>query len=227
MRKSYIVLALITLLSFAMGALLYDSMLPYMASHWNIQGRVDGYMPKFWGLFLMPFLSLFMILLFIIIPKLDPLGQNIEEFRHHYDTFVVLIISFLFYIYIISIFWNLGIRFDMNRMISPALAIVFFYLGILIYHARRNWSIGIRTAWTMSSDYVWNKTHKLGGMLFTIAGTICLLGVVFPNYAVLFILVPIMSAALISVLYSYIIYLEEKRLKRSSRSKPSSKRRRK
>jgi uncharacterized membrane protein len=222
MRKSYIVLALIILLSFAIGILLYPTMMPYMASHWNIKGEVNGYMPKFWGLFLMPILSLALILLFMLIPKLDPLGRNIEKFRNYYDTFVVLIISFLFYLHIITIFWNLGAKFDMNRLLSPAIAILFFYCGILLYHAKRNWSVGIRTAWTLSSDYVWNKTHKLGGKLFAIAGLICLLGVVFPRYAFLFILVPILSAAIISVLYSYILFTREKKAKMLARAKTNA-----
>jgi uncharacterized membrane protein len=226
MKLSQIVLALMILLSFVTGILLYPAMPPLMASHWGIRGEVNGYMPKFWGLFLMPIISVGLILLFTLIPKLDPLARNIEEFRNYYDNFVVLIISFLFYIHIITLLWNLGTRLDMNRMMAPALAILFIYCGILIRHAKRNWSIGIRTAWTLSSDSVWDKTHRLGGTLFTISGAICLLGVIFPAYAFLFILVPVLSAALISVLYSYIVYAQEKKLKQSGRPRPSPKRKR-
>ena len=43
-----------------------------MASHWNIQGEVDNYMPKFWGLFLIPFILIGLSLLFVAIPKIDP-----------------------------------------------------------------------------------------------------------------------------------------------------------
>jgi uncharacterized membrane protein len=45
----------IILISFAIGAYLYPQMPELMPSHWNGRGDVDGYMPKFWGLFLMPF----------------------------------------------------------------------------------------------------------------------------------------------------------------------------
>jgi len=209
MKKSYIILALVILLSFVVGALLYPAMPPYMASHWGLKGEVNGYAPKFWGLFLMPLLSIAMMLLFMLVPKLDPLGKNIDEFRQHYDTFVALIISFLFYIHIISIFWNLGADFDMNQLLSPAIAILFFYCGILLYHAKRNWTVGIRTSWTLSSDYVWNRTHQLGGMLFTLLGVICLLGVILPPYATIFIMAPIISATIILVLYSYLLYRQE------------------
>ncbi|MCD6528068.1 DUF1648 domain-containing protein [bacterium] len=29
-----------------------------MASHWNVKGEVDGYLSKFWGLFLIPLISI-------------------------------------------------------------------------------------------------------------------------------------------------------------------------
>ena len=39
-----------------------------MASHWNTAGEVDGYIPRFWGLFLMPFISYAVLALFWLIP---------------------------------------------------------------------------------------------------------------------------------------------------------------
>ncbi|MEM1515464.1 MAG: SdpI family protein [Candidatus Bathyarchaeia archaeon] len=43
-------------------------------------------------------------------------------------------------------------------------------IGILCEDSKRNWFIGIRTPWTLSSDRVWEKTHRLGGKLFKTAG---------------------------------------------------------
>lgn len=82
MRKSEIIIIVgIVLLSFAIGIYFYPQMPEKMASHWNALGQVDGYTSKFWGLFLMPFLSVGLLLLFILIPKIDPLKANIEIFR--------------------------------------------------------------------------------------------------------------------------------------------------
>jgi uncharacterized membrane protein len=222
MRKSYILLILIIILSFSISALVKDSMLPYMASHWNYKGEADGYMPRLEALFFLPIVSIFIFFLLAIIPKLDPLYKNIEDFRSHYDIFVVLMVSFFFYIHLLTIFWNLLIPINMNQMISPAVAILTFYMGILVYNSKRNWSIGIRTSWALSSDYVWEKTHKFGGRLFTAAGIFCLLGVIFPDYAVLFILVPILLASLTSVLYSYIIFQEYKHPKKKAKKQPKT-----
>jgi len=210
MRKSEIITILVVLLSFVVGVYLYHQMPEKMASHWNIRGEVDGYISKFWGLFLMPFISLILFFLFVLIPKIDPLKANIEKFRKYFDGFIILIILFLFYLYLLTIFWNFGNRFSMNQVLPPAFGILFFYCGILIEKAKRNWFIGIRTPWTLSNEKVWDKTHQLGGKLFKIAGVIAFLGIIFPNYAFFLVLFPLMVLLIYAVVYSYFEYQKEK-----------------
>ena len=196
----------IILISFIIGVYLYPKMPDKMASHWNAKGEVDGYMSKFWGLFLMPIISIGLFLLFLLIPKIDPLKKNIEKFRKYFDIFIVIIMLFLFYVYLLTIFWNLDFRFNMTTMMLPALGILFYYMGILTENAKRNWFIGIRTPWTLSNNIVWNKTHKLGGKLFKIAGIFTFLGILFQKYALLFVLVPIITVAIYTIVYSYFEY---------------------
>ncbi len=69
--------------------------------------------------------------------------------------------------------------------------------------ARQNWFIGVRTPWTLSSEVVWDKTNRLAGKLFKGAGVLAALGVIFPEYAILLILVPVILAAIYPVIYSY------------------------
>ena len=212
MRKSEIIIFVIILISFALGICLFSQLPEKMASHWNIRGEVDGYLPKFWGLFLMPFISIVLFSLFILIPKIDPLKANIEKFRKYFDIFIILIILFLFYIYLLTIFWNFGLRFNMGQLMVPALAILFYYCGILVEKAKRNWFIGIRTPWTLSNDKVWERTHKIGGKLFKIAGVIAILGIFFPNFAFFFVLVPVILFAIYTIIYSYFEYQKEVKL---------------
>jgi uncharacterized membrane protein len=211
MRKTTIII-LIILVSFAVGIYFYPLMPDWMASHWNAKGQVNGYMPKVWGLFLMPFVSLFMFLLFLLIPKIDPLKSNIQKFRNYFDGFILLIITFLFYLYSLTIIWNLGIEFDMVQFLLPSFAIIFYYAGILIENAKRNWFIGIRTPWTLSNDQVWDKTHKIGGKLFKATGIIALLGIPFPDYAIFFVIIPVLLVVIYTFVYSYLEYQREIKL---------------
>jgi uncharacterized membrane protein len=209
MKKSIMAALGIILLSFAIAIYLDSEMPEMMASHWNAQGEVDGYMPKFWGLFLMPIISVVIFLLFLLIPKIDPLKRNIQKFRTYYDWFIVLFIAFFFYVYVLTLLFNLkGMDLDFNftQMMVPALGILFYYLGILTENAKRNWFIGIRTPWTLSSDKVWDKTHKLGGKLFKIAGVMAFIGLLLPQYSILFAVIPVLVVALYTVVYSYIEY---------------------
>lgn len=209
MQKTQLIIIFIILLSFAIGIYLYPQMPEMMASHWNARGMVDGYMSKCSSLFFMPLISLFMFLLFILIPKIDPLKENIKKFRKYFDGFILIIILFFFYLYLLTIYWNLGYKFNMVVFLIPAFSVLFYYCGILIQNARRNWFIGIRTPWTLSSDSVWEKTHKLGGKLFKIAGLIALLGLFFQQCALFLVIVPAISNAIYLVLYSYFEYQKE------------------
>ena len=209
MRKSEIIILGIILISFAIGIYLYSQMPEKMASHWNTQGQADGYLTRFWGLFLMPIISIGLLALFTLIPKIDPLKANIEKFRKYFDGFIVLMMFFLFYVYILTLLWNIGLRFDMGQLMIPALGMLFYYAGILMENAKRNWFIGIRTPWTLSSERVWDKTHKIGSKLFKIAGIIALMGVFFPQYMIFMIMIPVISFSIYTLVYSYFEYQKE------------------
>lgn len=209
MRKSEIAVLIIILISFITGISFYPQMPEQMASHWNIRGEIDGYIPKIGGVFIIPLMSLVLFLIFLAIPKIDPLKQNIAKFRKYFDGFIILLESFLFYLYLFTISWNYVFRFNIIQALIPAFTILFFYIGILVEKSKRNWFIGIRTPWTMSSDKVWDKTNKLGGKLFKIAGIIALIGIVFVDYALYLIILPVIIVAIYTVVYSYFEYQKQ------------------
>ena len=200
----------VVLLSFAIAAYFYPMMPDQIASHWNINGQVDGYVDKLWALFLMPSISLLLLLLFLAIPRIDPLKENIAKFRGHFDGFIMLIMLFLLYIFLLTIFWARGVRFDMGQVLSPAFGILFYYCGILIENAKRNWFIGIRTPWTISNEAVWGRTHALGGKLFKLAGVIAVFGV-FRYYSFYLVIVPILIFTAYLFVYSYFEFQKEMR----------------
>jgi len=194
-------------IAFIAGVSLYSQMPNEMVSHWNARGEADGFMPKFWGLFLMPIVSLVLFFLFLLIPKIDPLKKNIEKFRKYFNVFITLVIFFLFYIHLLSLLFNLGYRFNMGKMITPILGVLIFYSGVLIAKAKRNWFIGIRTPWTLSNDVVWEKTHKIGAKLFKICGMIIVLSILLPSQIIWwFLIILVISINLFLVIYSYFIF---------------------
>ena len=206
-------------LSFLLAGLLIDVVLIFsiylyfyadlpdmMASHWNAAGEVNGYISRFWGLFLMPIVAYLMLFLFWIIPKVDPLKKNIDDFRKEYNSFVVLMVLFLVYIHAVSLIWNFGYEFNMGITVVPAIAVLFIFISRLLEVSKRNWFIGIRTPWTLSDDVVWNKTHKLAAKLFRIVGVLMLLGSFFQEGIVWVVLISVVVIVIVPVVYSYFEY---------------------
>ena len=209
-RSTIIFACVVILISIIAGVLLFDKLPDPMASHWNLNDEVDGFMSKFWGVFLLPLVSLGLLLLFLLIPYLDPLKENIAEFRNSFNLFIVMMILFLSYTWLLTIAWNLGFRFfKMSTALLPALGLLFIFVGYMIRTAKRNWFIGIRTPWTLSSDTVWEKTHQLGGTLFIASGILTIFGLFFGAYAIWFVLIPILGSSIFLYIYSYVLFRQE------------------
>jgi len=192
---------------FVIGAILYQFMPGKFASHWNSAGEVDGYMGKFWGVFMMPFIMLGLFLLYLLIPKIDPLKTNINLFRKYYNAFWIFLFIFLSYVFCLTLAWNFGYRFNFTVAMVPAMSILLFFIGSLLGKLKRNWFIGIRTPWTLSSDVVWEKTHKLGGKLFKISAVISLLGLLFKgSIMIIFMIFPVIVFSIYIIIFSYLEY---------------------
>ncbi|MFO3795789.1 MAG: SdpI family protein, partial [Anaerolineales bacterium] len=159
-----------------LGAALWPRLPDPMASHWNAHDQVDGYISRLWGVLLMPLIALAMLGLFWLIPQIDPLKANIATFRPIFNLFIFLFLLFLFYLHALTLSWNLGYHFRMSQAMLPAMGLLFLLIAHLLRHAKRNWFIGIRTPWTLSSDHVWDKTHRIGAALFAICGILSMLG---------------------------------------------------
>jgi uncharacterized membrane protein len=211
MKKLEIISISIIIISFIIGLYTFQFFPEKIASHWGLHGEANKYTNKFFGLFFLPFIMMLIFGVLTIIPKIDPLKKNIEDFIKYYNTFILMIILFIFYIYLLTIAWNFGYKFNMNFMFIPVLGLLFIYTGSILNKLQRNWFIGIRTPWTMSSDKVWKKTHKLGSKLFKISGIIILFGIFFIDSIWIFVLVPIIISVIWLIIYSYLEYKKEKK----------------
>ena len=205
-----IVLALI--IGAILAAILLWNQLPeQMASHWNVKDQVDGYISRFWGVFMMPMMTLGIFLLFLVIPTIDPLKANIAKFRETFNTFIVLFVAFMLYIHGLTLAWNLGYTsFKLSTSMLPAIGLLFIFIGFMLRKAKRNFFIGIRTPWTLSSDYVWDKTHQIGAILFMASGVLALVGGFLGGMAAFwFLFAPLMASTIFLLIYSYVLYQRE------------------
>ena len=213
-RNTVIVSIILIVIGVVASALAYNQLPAQVASHWNESNQVNGYMSRFWGAFLLPVVMIGILALFLIIPSIDPLRANIAEFRGAFNIFIVLMIAFMLYTHGLTLVWNLGYdQFNMGSAMLPGLGLIFIFAGVMMRKAKRNFFIGIRTPWTLSSDSVWDKTHQLGSILFIFSGVLSMLGAFFEDYLFWFILVPILGSTAFLVVYSYILYQRETKAK--------------
>jgi uncharacterized membrane protein len=83
-------------------------------------------------------------------------------------------------------------------------------LGNVMPRARPNWWFGIRTPWTLTNDRVWEKTHRLGGMTFVLAGLLLIVSAFLAPTAMVGVLIAAsLGASLIPVIYSYFAWKQE------------------
>lgn len=84
--------------------------------------------------------------------------------------------------------------------------IVLIVVGNYIPKTRQNYTVGIRTPWTLNNEENWNKTHRFGGKILVISGIMTILSVFIPYlYIFAFILFPLI------IVYSYWIYRNSKK----------------
>lgn len=189
------------------AALILSPQLPDpMPSHWNAAGEVDGYTSKFWGIWLLPLMTAGLTLLLAFIPALDPLKANIEQFRGLYNAFVLGFVAYMLYVYALTLAAALGWQFNMTHMLLPVMGLLFIGIGFLMQSAKRNFFIGIRTPWTLVSDEVWEKTHKLGAQTFRIGGALVILSAFFGENGIWLMMAALLFAAFVPVVYSYIAW---------------------
>lgn len=205
-RQRFAVALGFVLLSVAVSVIAGPSLQELLVSNWDAGGEPNGTLSKALGLWLFPGLTAVLIPVFAIISRIDPFRENIATFRPYYDWFVVIFAANMAVLHIGIVAFNLGYEFDFVQLVVIAAAGLLYYAGVLISNAERNWFVGIRTPWTLSSEEVWRRTHDLGSTLFKLTAVPTLIGLLFGDYAIFFLVVPALLTAGFTVAYSYYRY---------------------
>ena len=208
-KTSAILSFVLIAIALLVGIVLYARLPDPMPSHWNAAGQVDGTMSRFWGVFMMPLITVMLTGLFLVIPQIDPLKANIAKFRGAFNWFVVAFVAYMLYVYALTLASSLGIQFNMTVMLVPVVGLLFIGAGYMMGLAKRNFFIGIRTPWTLSSETVWDETHKLGSKLFMLGGVVTIVCAFLGEAGIYIMLVALLGVAFVPIIYSYILWRRE------------------
>lgn len=191
--------------AFIVTAVLYDRLPESVPTHWNARGVADGFTPKPWGPFLLPLTMLGVFALLFVLPHISPRGYRMERFKGVFEILQAAILAFLFLVTLLALLAGIGAPVPMTRAIYAATGLLFVVLGNFMGKVTKNFFVGIRTPWTLASDEVWLRTHRLGGKLFVLAGLGLLVSGLVGGGTVA-VLLAVAVAAVIPVVYSYVLY---------------------
>jgi len=179
--------------------------------HWNIYGEIDKYADATTAFLFPPLIMILILTVFSMLSKNDPQTQNIQRSKKAITAasvaITLLLATFEFsYVAIVN-----GIEVPMMKVVGSIVGIVLIIIGNYLGKTRSNFFIGIRTPWTLSSDNVWQKTHRFTGKLFMIIGLIIMICCwLIPNLNLsILIISTVLPSALIPCFYSWRLWKAE------------------
>lgn len=178
--------------------------------HWNAAGEVDGYMSKAGGLIFDVAMMTFIAVILTLSPKIDPKRENYEKFAKSYEIMKNVSLLFFFIINIMTLFSSLGYDVPMGEVIAVMIGILFIIIGNYMQRSKQTFFFGLRTPWTLSSEEVWRKTHRLGGRLFMLGGLLIIGTGFLPGaWKIGGLVGTVIMITVVPLIYSYIIYKKE------------------
>jgi len=157
---------------FGASAWAWARVTPPIPTHWNFRGEVDGIGGRFEGLLLMPLIALGVYLLLLVLPRIDPARANYASFTGPYALMRAALAAMFGAMHGLLIATALGYPVDAGRWIPVGVGVMLVVMGNIMGKVRPNYFVGIRTPWTLASARSWEKTHRVGGRLFVIAGAL-------------------------------------------------------
>jgi uncharacterized membrane protein len=179
--------------------------------HWNMHGEVDRYGGKLEAALLPPGIAMLILGLLALAPWLEPRRRHLMQSARAYGAVWMGVAVLLAAIHAAIVLTALGVAIDILALIGGLTGALFLVMGNYFGKMRSTFVMGVRTPWTLSSDRVWDRTHRLAGRLFMAVGavtlTLAILGRGLPAIAVL--AIGGIGVALVSVVYSYLLWRRE------------------
>jgi len=188
-------------------AAVYSGLPDTVATHFDANGVADAYSDKssLWILVTGFPIGLYALMKFA--PTFDPKG-NLKKYDNSYSKLRVIIQLFIAAVVLIIVLNADGVIENTAYAITFAFAFLITMLGNYLQTVKPNYFVGFRTPWTLESEEVWRKTHRLIGRVFFFSGIICALVMAFipQHYAIKLIVALTLGGTLYGSVYSYLLF---------------------
>lgn len=184
---------------------LYGRLPEQIPSHWNLAGEVDQTLPKPWGVLLLPSVMLVLLAVFEAIIVVSPRGFRLDRSRGVVGIVQVATLGFMLLVFAMQMWVALGHDVSVEKVIVPGVGALFIVVGNFLGKVRKNFFFGVRTPWTLASDEVWARTHRLAGQMFVLGGVVLIVAG-FMGAGITVVLITTAVIALVPVVYSLVLY---------------------
>jgi uncharacterized membrane protein len=200
---------LIIIVQILVSIVTYPFLPDSVPSHWDASGQVNGYLPKLVNALLYPLLSIGIYALVRVLTTVGPRLGYQNQRKASIGVINLILDGVLLFMLIVQLTTTavaVGVPIDLPFVICLSISLLFIFLGNYMGKLRRNFWAGIRTPWTLTSDAVWERTHRLGGWLFVLTGLLGVIMSFIPALRLGGLLVVILIVVIVLIVYSYVIY---------------------
>ncbi|HEY0043747.1 MAG TPA: SdpI family protein [Allosphingosinicella sp.] len=180
--------------------------------HWGLDGQANGFAGKWIGLLMPAALVAFTSVLFRSLPALEPRKEGLERSEGLYLWAWIGLLVLSGALELVALSAAFGWAVPVSRIIFGAVGAMLVMIGNQLGKSRSMYLIGLRTPWTLASEEVWIRTHRLGGKIMVAGGLVIVLAAVLPlrgEFLGLLVLGVIAAVAGVPTVYSYWLWRRE------------------
>lgn len=216
-RNRLAIAAALLTLGMAIAALIVGRSLPdelMLPVHWDLSGTPDAWAGKWLALFTPAIIAGLVSLLFYFLPLLEPRGKNLMRSQGLYLWGWAAVLQMAVAVELVVMSVALGWGLPVNHVIVGSFGLILVIIGNQLGKSRSMFFIGIRTPWTLASEEVWVRTHRLAGKLMVGGGLFVVMAALLPLPSGLLASVlfgAILVSALVPAVWSYLLWRREAR----------------
>ena len=199
-----ILTTLICLLPIAAGLYLYDRLPEQIATHWGMNGQADGWSSKAFAVLGLPAMLAGINLLCHFALRTDPKRQNMNPVLYNIAIWTPPVLSVLVSAFVYANALGYSSRIE---LIVPLLTgLLFIVIGNYLPKTKQSYTMGIKLPWTLASEENWNRTHRLGGILWVAGGILMIVLSLLKLWSPWLLIVVVTLMAVVPTVYSYSLY---------------------
>ena len=208
------VLSLIAVAVMAAASLYAWSALPpgtLLPMGWSADGEPVRKAEPWLALGILPALALFLTAIFSLIPGIEPRRENLARSAFAFRFIWIAIIGTLMLLHFAYISDAVFGALEFAALRSAIIGALFMALGFVLPGVKSNFFLGVRTPWTLSSDAVWEKTHRAAGpVVFLFGLALVIAAFLAPELWTRILLFGGVTIAVFLVLFSLFVWMREK-----------------